>query len=428
MVPCNPGSLVSVAALGIGMHGNDWPMAFFIPGGIIFTMGLVVLAGLVAHPHHRDLPSPNDTPNGGGGVGGDLRGADAEDPLLPPVGIMGGTNAYGTNDGSVNTALVETPDGGSAGAAPPHSAPLQDVAKGGGRTGSSASRSSSSASQHRRKPLPCASFVRALCIPGVIPFAMALFFAKLVAYVPSGRGGGCVCGWAWRVRRGVVVCACVCACVRVCFLHLGGTVYQWDCGCMVGVVAWTGTPSSTGFLCTSLTLTIPPTKPGDCPPFSIWVRPAFCFSPCVVVLPVPSHTCLTPCASHSLLPRPHVCVCAYVCVVNPDAGGIFGGITAGFLSDKLQMRAFVAWLFLLLAIPGLYFYRVLTREVGDSSVSYVAAPFCVLFRWFGGLPTRTPARTHTHTHTRWFSGTSMVHAAPMHWRKLDFQSAASTTG
>ena len=50
------------------------------------------------------------------------------------------------------------------------------------------------------------------------------------------------------------------------------------------------------------------------------------------------------------------------------AGGIVGGVTAGFLSDKLRMRAFVAWMYLLLALPGLYFYRVLTRHYGDSSM------------------------------------------------------------
>jgi OPA family glycerol-3-phosphate transporter-like MFS transporter 1/2 len=51
-----------------------------------------------------------------------------------------------------------------------------------------------------------------------------------------------------------------------------------------------------------------------------------------------------------------------------DLGGIVGGIIAGWVSDRIQRRAPVAFVYLLLAIPALFFYRSISASVGDSSL------------------------------------------------------------
>ena len=51
-----------------------------------------------------------------------------------------------------------------------------------------------------------------------------------------------------------------------------------------------------------------------------------------------------------------------------DAGGIIGGIFAGWVSDKLRRRAPVAFIYLVLSIPALYFFREISAAVGDSSI------------------------------------------------------------
>lgn len=51
------GSLVSGAALGLGMNGADWPAAFFLSGALIAVGGVIVLLFLPNHPHDVGLPS-----------------------------------------------------------------------------------------------------------------------------------------------------------------------------------------------------------------------------------------------------------------------------------------------------------------------------------------------------------------------------------
>lgn len=41
-----------------------------------------------------------------------------------------------------------------------------------------------------------------------------------------------------------------------------------------------------------------------------------------------------------------------------DIGGVFGGISAGFISDKLEARAVTSILFLVLSVPALIAYRM----------------------------------------------------------------------
>ena len=40
-----------------GMHGNDWPMAFYLSGGLISCMGLIVCCILPNKPEDVGLPS-----------------------------------------------------------------------------------------------------------------------------------------------------------------------------------------------------------------------------------------------------------------------------------------------------------------------------------------------------------------------------------
>ena len=51
------GSLISGAALGMGMHGNDWPMAFYLSGSLISCMGIIVCLFLPNKPEDVGLPS-----------------------------------------------------------------------------------------------------------------------------------------------------------------------------------------------------------------------------------------------------------------------------------------------------------------------------------------------------------------------------------
>lgn len=58
---------------------------------------------------------------------------------------------------------------------------------------------------------------------------------------------------------------------------------------------------------------------------------------------------------------------SYLCTFV-DVGGIFGGIFAGYLSDRYNIYAIVAFANLLLCIPGLYIYHEAAAAVGDDSV------------------------------------------------------------
>jgi len=56
----------------------------------------------------------------------------------------------------------------------------------------------------------------------------------------------------------------------------------------------------------------------------------------------------------------------YLCTFV-DVGGIAGGIIAGFASDRSKKYASVAIVFLLLCIPGLFFFQVLSNSIKASS-------------------------------------------------------------
>lgn len=160
------------------MNGNDWPMAFFIPGGIIFTMGLIVAAFLVAHPHDLDLPSPNDKlpADASGRTAGP---GDATASVDDPKRRLLSADLRVTHAGRYNST-------GSAGRSPdsnggPARKDVRDMSDVSAGNDLDVLKASPSQARKNRKMGGFASFLRALCIPGVIPFAMALFFAKLVA-------------------------------------------------------------------------------------------------------------------------------------------------------------------------------------------------------------------------------------------------------
>eukprot|EP00462_Mataza_sp_D1_P005998 CAMPEP_0175120008 /NCGR_PEP_ID=MMETSP0087-20121206/384_1 /TAXON_ID=136419 /ORGANISM="Unknown Unknown, Strain D1" /LENGTH=607 /DNA_ID=CAMNT_0016401411 /DNA_START=124 /DNA_END=1944 /DNA_ORIENTATION=+ len=117
------GSVISGWALSLGLNGNDWPAPFYISGGLIATMGLIVLLFLPNHPKDLGLDVEPDPPD------------EEEDNADAPT-----INALRGN-------LLE------------------------------ASVDSEQSAKKRH------SFFRALCIPGVLEFAFALFFCKFVAYM-----------------------------------------------------------------------------------------------------------------------------------------------------------------------------------------------------------------------------------------------------
>lgn len=133
------GSLVAVAGLSLGMHGRNWPLAYSLPAVVMFAVGLFVLLQLKPTPESAGLPP---TPGSGGGPG--LSSA--------------ASHAFSAADDEVADAVSVTPSSAS-------------IAREGAAAGASSLR------RLRRF-----AFVRALLIPGVVPFAAALFFAKLVAY------------------------------------------------------------------------------------------------------------------------------------------------------------------------------------------------------------------------------------------------------
>lgn len=199
------GSLISGAALSFGMNGNDWPAAFYLSGGLIAFMGIIILIFLPNHPHDVNLPSVEEE---------DLKGVEYLEQT----------------DGLLTTEIQGELVGERV-------------------------------SYDETKPTSN-NFVRALCIPGVMEFAFALFFAKFVAYMFI----------YWLPY------------------YLGHLKFGSDESANL----------STAF----------------------------------------------------------------------DIGGIVGGIVAGYVSDRIQRRSPVAFVYLVIAIPSLYFYRMFTSEIGDSSIGW----------------------------------------------------------
>lgn len=270
------GSIVSTAALQFGsMHGGNWPMAFIFCGSIIFVMGCVIAVCLTAHPHRVGLASPNDdhvvaaeaakalrqeqkktaVAAADGDELGDRASDDAATPAVPPPAEgSGGTHVHAGDPWLAVTRMT------SGVGTPAIHDPVTCIPAPVDESDAAESEADEAKEKSPRRG-NCASFIRALCIPGVVEFAFALFFCKLVAYT------------------------------FIYWLPLYLTHISY-------------TTTEAGYLSTFF-----------------------------------------------------------------DLGGILGGVTAGYVSDRVGMRGVVAVVFLLAAVPGLYFYRVLTKEIGDSSTS-----------------------------------------------------------
>lgn len=148
-------------------------------------MGIIIAIGLVAHPHDLHLPSPNDTEREAAAI-------LAKHPLSNPTAA--GAAVATTTTTSVDESTTMATNGSSShtpllngrGGRGSDSSALEALTTYGTGNGTQASHSSTVAATRHKAPKAtrggCSSFIRALCIPGVIQFAMALFFAKLVAY------------------------------------------------------------------------------------------------------------------------------------------------------------------------------------------------------------------------------------------------------
>ena len=172
------GSLISGAALGMGMHGNDWPMAFYISGCLIGCMGLVVFTFLPDKPEDVGLPSLDEEE--------EQRSKAAL--LSQATGTYGSdgwekaqiASGYGTS--SAASATLQPVNGGNGGNARFHSV-SDDVTSFSSAPKSSDAGLSFDDDGKKNKGCRRYSFCRALGIPGVVEFALSLFFAKFVAYM-----------------------------------------------------------------------------------------------------------------------------------------------------------------------------------------------------------------------------------------------------
>ncbi|KAL5973838.1 hypothetical protein ACLOJK_030496 [Asimina triloba] len=241
------GSLLAASVLQYG-----WGWSFILPGVLIFIGGVMVWLFLPAYPEDVGLPCPN----GWNSPGRAEVGSKDVEAQIQKVGA------------------VETEASGSQKTGPP-------------RKGSAV------------------GILEACSIPGVIPFALCLFFSKLVAYTflywlpfylsQIGNDGS--------------------------FLHaccLASTARSWFL-CNYGFSIFVGV---TGFAARKHNIMIP-----------FWYNCAAIGGEFVSVKSAGNLSTLF------------------------DVGGIFGGILAGYISDKLNARATTAACFMYLAIPALLLYR-----------------------------------------------------------------------
>ena len=300
---------------GATWHGGNWPAAFYLCGGIIAAMGVVVFVFVIPRPQDAGFTSPNDGPaldhrpdslekrrGAPGSPGNASMASESYDNYYEHTGkTRAGNKAAGKGATAAGAGVAEGDredvDDDTL------ETPLLDAAAtgdgdGGGYGAAAAAdpkgthRVLITAASHivdvevpnrprRRKPaVPgCCGckrreikpgsrgFLDALCIPGVIPFALALFFAKLVAY----------------------------------------TLIYWG-------------------------------------PYYL------------------SHLGFDPAKAAHL-------------AIYFDVGGMIGGLAAGYLSDRWGRRATVAWLFLLMSVPALFFYRKVSGTLlaadysGDQEVT-----------------------------------------------------------
>ncbi len=245
------GSVITAAAVGSGMHHEDWPLGYIIPGIIMFVSASVVYCLLVPRPEDVGFVSL-DTEDVGSIVG-DMTIEERE-----ALSYQQSTHVTlnSVDNGSRTTPLLQTADGEE-----------DDLSSDAGESSSSSLGSSTLGDRDGC----CMTFVEAISIPGLVPFSLSLMFSKMCAYS--------VLYW--------------------------GPYYLGSLGF---------TPEKAGYLCSFF-----------------------------------------------------------------DVGGIFGGIAAGYLSDKLNGRAIVAFAFQVVGIPVMQAYYSVTWSAGTHEFTNVAMMILVGF-------------------------------------------------
>ena len=209
------GSVLAAAAVSLGMHHEDWPLGYLVPGLCMAAAGLVVLALLVPRPEDVDLalPARDDVlgVDGNGDGRGELYssllaaqgGGQAQQQAAP--GGFAALHAAGQAGSARGVPLATFPrdDGGGDEEedeftyeyrAGDYTTPGPPAASAGGAA--LAASSSTVTSLLAEQPQPglrlrraqaaareCgANFARAVRIPGLVPFALSLMFSKMCAY------------------------------------------------------------------------------------------------------------------------------------------------------------------------------------------------------------------------------------------------------
>jgi len=170
------GSLLSGAALGMNptvWHGNNWPMAFYLSGSLIGAMGLAVFCFLPNKPEDVGLPSLKEEEESlhalllsqaSGSYGS--QGWDKAQIAAPDNKAMTTTHPFVNNNTNYNRGQLDDP-----------------IQMGNNTVDTPGNNENDTSTTVVRKGCHRYSFCRALSIPGVLEFAMALFFAKFVAYM-----------------------------------------------------------------------------------------------------------------------------------------------------------------------------------------------------------------------------------------------------
>lgn len=166
------GNILGTAIPAIwAVRGKPWSWAFLVPAFVMIVMGIVIFFFLVVDPVHVGLPPPKHHKKSGGTQSRSSRRAsdiknDDTEPLIPdekesdsskrqPVignGIVTDEPIEGDFGDNEKSKLIET----------------------GGHN--------EIETQNDRPKKQAIGLIGALCVPGVVEFSLALFFAKLVAY------------------------------------------------------------------------------------------------------------------------------------------------------------------------------------------------------------------------------------------------------
>lgn len=142
------GSVITAASISLGMHREDWPLGYLIPGFITIFVGLLTFTFLVAHPRLAGTTEEETQAI--------MNVIEQQQQEQQPSNVVpeNGSNHNGNSNGNGTDyyVLVENE----------HEQHREESSNG--------------------KFKVFSHFFRALLIPGVIPFSLSLAFVKLVGY------------------------------------------------------------------------------------------------------------------------------------------------------------------------------------------------------------------------------------------------------